>query len=164
MPSVYVRPATLDDVPFLTDVVVVATRAQGRLPDDFDEQDYRTGFADRTAEQVQGLVDDSETSVVEIDGERAGRLRVVQGPDHLELAGIQLLPAHQGQGIGTHLIEQFVVSARDAGLAPRVRVEMDNPRARVLYERLGFEVVGETDGVHLLEWRNPKETKTHEVR
>ena len=46
LPSVFVRPATEHDVTFLTDVVVVATRAQGRLPDDFDEEAYRAGFAE----------------------------------------------------------------------------------------------------------------------
>lgn len=40
------RRATTADVDFLTDVVLSATRAQGRLPADFDEAEYRAGFAD----------------------------------------------------------------------------------------------------------------------
>ena len=153
MPSVYVRAATPDDVSFLTDVVVVTTRAQGRLPDEFDEEEFRVGFAEWTNEQVQGLVEGSETSVVEIDGERAGRLRLVHTGEQAELAGIQLLPPHQGRGIGTYLVEQFVVEARRAGLVPRVSVEKDNPRARALYERLGFVPVDETEREDVLEWR-----------
>ena len=153
LPSVFVRSATPDDVSFLTDVVVVATRAQGRLPDDFGEEEFRADFADWTNEQVQGLAEGSETCVIEIDGERAGRLRLVQADDHAELAGIQLLPTHQGRGIGTYLIEQFLVEARRAGLVPRVSVEKDNPRARALYERLGFVPVAETERDDLLEWR-----------
>jgi ribosomal protein S18 acetylase RimI-like enzyme len=35
----------------------------------------------------------------------------------------------------------------------RLSVEQDNPRARALYERLGFSVVGESDGDVHLEWR-----------
>ncbi|WP_460713295.1 GNAT family N-acetyltransferase [Nocardioides dilutus] len=151
MPSVFVRPATEHDVAFLTDVVVVATRAQGRLPDDFDESAFRAGFAEWTGEQVRGEVEHNLTSVIEIDGERAGRLRVVRAPDHVELAGIQLLPAHQGHGIGTHLVEQIVTDARRAGLPVRLSVEKDNPRARSLYERLGFVEVGETESDVLLE-------------
>jgi ribosomal protein S18 acetylase RimI-like enzyme len=155
-PAVFVRPATEGDVSFLTDVVIVTTRAQGRLPDGFDEQEFRAGFAEWTREQVRGeaVPDDggkSETSVIEIDGERAGRLRVVRAPDHVELAGIQLLPAHQGHGIGTHLVEQIVTDARRAGLPVRLSVEKDNPRARGLYERLGFVAVGETESDVLLE-------------
>ena len=151
LPSVFVRPATEHDVTFLTDVVIVATRAQGRLSDDFDEEAFRAGFVEWTHEQVRGGVAHSETSVIEIDGERAGRLRVVRAPDHHELAGIQLLPAHQGHGIGTHLVEQFLVEARSAGVPARISVEKDNPRARALYERLGFAKVGETDSDDLLE-------------
>jgi len=153
LPSVFVRAATADDVGFLTDVVVVTTRAQGRLPDDFDEAAFRTGFAEESLDQVEGRVEGSETCVIEIDGVRAGRLRLVQEGDHAELAGIQLLPAHQGHGIGTYLIEQFLVEARREGLTPRVSVEKDNPDARRLYERLGFVPVGETDREDLLEWR-----------
>ena len=157
MPSVFVRPATEHDVTFLTDVVIVATRAQGRLPADFDEPAFREGFAEWTREQVRGDAGsdaggNSETSVIEIDGERAGRLRVVRAPDHVELAGIQLLPAHQGHGIGTHLVEQIVTDARKAGLPVRLSVEKDNPRARVLYERLGFVEVGDSEGETQLEW------------
>jgi ribosomal protein S18 acetylase RimI-like enzyme len=151
MPSVFVRPATEHDVTFLTDVVVVSTRAQGRLPADFDESEFRAGFAEWTGEQVRGEVEHSQTSVIEIEGERAGRLRVVRAPDHVELAGIQLLPAHQGHGIGTHLVEQIVTDARRAGLPVRLSVEKDNPRARALYERLGFVAVGETESDVLLE-------------
>ncbi|MCW2793623.1 MAG: hypothetical protein JWO76_2721 [Nocardioides sp.] len=153
-PSLNVRPATEHDVGFLTDVVVVTTRAQGRLPDDFDEREYRTGFAEWTIDQVEGRVEHSTSYVIEIDGERAGRMRVVRAPDHRELAGIQILPAHQGHGLGTHLIEQFLVEARDDGLPARVSVERDNPRARALYERLGFVEVGGTDTEVQLEWRS----------
>ena len=151
MPTVFVRPATEHDVLFLTDVVVVATRAQGRLADDFDEPEFRAGFAEWTREQVRGEVEGSETSVIEIEGERAGRLRVVRAPDHHALAGIQLLPAHQGHGIGTHLVEQFLVEARRAGVPARISVEKDNPRARALYERLGFVKVDETETDDVLE-------------
>jgi len=153
MPSVFVRPATEHDVLFLTDVVIVATRAQGRLPDDFDEAEYREGFAEWTLEQVRGKVEDSTTSVIEIDGERAGRLRIVRAPDHHELAGIQLLPSHQGHGIGTHLVEQFLVETRRAGVPARLSVEKDNPRALALYERLGFAAIGETESEVQLEIR-----------
>ena len=156
-PSVHLREATAHDVGFLTDVVLVATIAQGRVPEDFDEHEFRSGFAAWTAEQVGEVrpadLEHSTTYVIEIEGERAGRLRVVRAPDHHELAGIQLLPAHQQHGIGTHLVEQFLVEARAAGLPARISVEKDNPRARALYERLGFVEVGETGAEVQLEAR-----------
>ena len=93
--EVTTRPATADDVAFLTDVVVEATADQGRLPDDFDEVEFRHGFGEWTAEQVRGELDGSSTSVVEVDGVRAGRLRVVRRRDLVEIAGLQLLPEHR---------------------------------------------------------------------
>jgi len=150
-PSAHLRPATGHDVGFLTDVVVVVTRAQGRMPHDFDDSGFRDRFTARTLEQVQGRVPDSTTYVIEIDGERAGRLRVVRAPDVLDIAGIQLLPAHQGHGIGTYLIEQLLVEAHDAGKPARTRAEPDNLRALALYRRLGFREVGTEDGEVVLE-------------
>jgi ribosomal protein S18 acetylase RimI-like enzyme len=159
-PSVYVRAATDQDVGFLADVVLVAARADGRLAPDFDESAWRTSFGAATLRQVNGDVEHDTTYVIEIDGERAGRLRLVRAPGFRELAGIQLLPAHQGHGLGTHLIEQFLVDARDRGLPARLRVQRDNARARRLYDRLGFVEVAVGDGADdpsdgevLMEWR-----------
>ena len=93
--EVTVRTATEADIAFLTDVVVEATADQGRLPDDFDEVEFRHGFGEWTAEQVRGEPDGSATSVVQVDGVDAGRLRVVRRRDLVEIAGLQLLPEHQ---------------------------------------------------------------------
>ena len=149
-PDVSVRLATEADVDFLTDVVVEATYDQGRFPDDFDEVDFRTGFGEWTAEQVRGELDGSSTSVVEVDGARAGRLRVVRRPDLVEIAGLQLLPEHQSHGVGRTVVERLVAQARADGLPVELGVETDNPRAREFWERCGFRYVGEGEGEHRL--------------
>lgn len=146
--EITVRPATVDDVAFLTDVVVEATYDQGRFPDDFDEVDFRTGFGEWTAEQVRGELDGSSTSVVEVDGTRAGRLRVVRRRDLVEIAGLQLLPEHQSRGVGRTVVERLITSAR--GLPIELGVEKDNPRARAFWERCGFAYVGEDETEHRL--------------
>ena len=146
--DVTIRAATEDDVAFLTDVVVEATYDQGRFPDDFDEVDFRTGFAEWTAEQVRGELDGSSTSVVEVDGVRAGRLRVVRRRDLVEIAGLQLLPEHQSHGGGRTVVERLVAQARADGLPVELGVEKDNPRAREFWERCGFTYVGEGEDEH----------------
>ena len=128
-----IRPATEADVAFLTDVVVEATAEQGRLPDDFDEVDYRAGFGAWTADQVNGDGSGSSISVVEVDGEAAGRLRVVRRDGLVEIAGLQLLPAHQSRGVGRTVVESIVAEARAAGVPVELGVEKENPRARVLW-------------------------------
>lgn len=52
-PAYRIRPATLADTDFLADVVVTATRAQGRLPGDFGEPAWRSGFARWTGKQIR---------------------------------------------------------------------------------------------------------------
>ena len=148
--AVTVRPATADDVAFLTDVVVEATYDQGRFPDDFDEVEFRSGFGEWTAEQVRGEHDGSATSVVEVDGLRVGRLRVVRRPDLVEISGLQLMPEHQSRGVGRAVVDVLVSQARADGLPVELGVEQDNPRARAFWERCGFTYVGEGEGEHRL--------------
>ena len=75
-PAYRIRPATLEDTGFLADVVLTATRAQGRVPGDFDEPAWRDAFTEWTRKQIRGEVPDSATSVIESGGGRAGRLRI----------------------------------------------------------------------------------------
>jgi ribosomal protein S18 acetylase RimI-like enzyme len=152
VPGYRLRPATAEDVGFLADVVIEATRAQGRLPHGFDEQRWRDGFSDWTMEQVRRQSDDAMTSVVEVDNERVGRLRITRTRDCIELCGIQLLPRFQGQGIGTAIIEELKAQTVAAGLTLDLAVEKDNPRARRLYERQGFVRIDETDQEFKLRW------------
>ena len=55
------------------------------------------------------------------------------------------MPGQQSRGIGTPIITDLLAEATGAGLPVALSVEKDNPRARSLYLRLGFEVTGETD-------------------
>jgi GNAT superfamily N-acetyltransferase len=152
MPSYHIRPATMEDVGFLADVVIEATRAQGRLPADFDEAQWRAGYAQWTEAQVRGEIAYSTTSVIEIDNERVGRLRVSRTADHIELSGIQLFPRFQRRGIGTGVIQHLKAEALAAGIPLDTGVEKDNPGARRLYERLGFVPVGMTEQEYELRW------------
>jgi ribosomal protein S18 acetylase RimI-like enzyme len=152
MPSYELRPASDKDVGFLTDVVIEATRAQGRLPKDFDEPRWRSRFGEWTLEQVRGNTPDTVTSVIEVGNERVGRLRIARTGERIELCGIQLLPSTQRRGIGTAIIEELKAQAATAGIPLDLDVEKDNPDAGRLYERLGFIQVGETEEEYKLRW------------
>jgi GNAT superfamily N-acetyltransferase len=151
-PVYRIRPATLEDTGFLADVVLTATRAQGRLPRAFDEAAWRTAFTAWTRRQICGDVADGTTSVIESGGGPVGRLRVIRSRERIELSGIQLLPRVQGRGIGTAIIEDLKAEARAAGVPLDIGVEKDNPRARRLYERLGCVQVAEDEREHKLRW------------
>lgn len=144
------RAATEADVVFLTEVVIEATLDQGRLPDDFDEVDFRAGFGAWTSEQVSGDGSGSSISVVQVDGKDAGRLRVVRRDRLVEIAGLQLLPQHQSHGVGREIVAVVIAQARADGLPVELGVEKDNPRARAFWERCGFVYVGEDESEHRL--------------
>jgi len=62
--------------------------------------------------------------------------------DTLQMDGICVAPTARGQGVGTSLFSALFAFASKQGLA---RITLDvidtNPRARALYERLGFQAV-----------------------
>ena len=60
------------------------------------------------------------------------------------LAPMAVLPEFQRRGIGTKLIAELVSRAQQRHVPVQLRVLKCNP-ARVLYERLGFQLAGETE-------------------
>jgi len=151
--TIYLRPATLEDVAFLADVVIATTLEQGRFPNDADLAEYRAGYEDWTRETVLGAIPNCRLSVIEYDGCPIGRLRLVQTPTSITLAGIQILPAYQNQRIGSTLIEQLKREADLKQVPLFISVEKDNPRAQRLYERLGCRIIGQDEQEYHLEYR-----------
>ncbi|HEY3508405.1 MAG TPA: bifunctional GNAT family N-acetyltransferase/class I SAM-dependent methyltransferase, partial [Kribbella sp.] len=144
------RPAQASDAGFLAEVVLAATRAQGRLAEGIDEVEWRAGFVAWSHESV----DDPATDlyVVEVDDRPAGRLRVSRTPEVVELNGIQLHPDVQNRGIGTAIITALQEEATRRNVPLQLSVERDNPNARRLYHRLGFVKVGEEGAEDVLRW------------
>lgn len=88
-----------------------------------------------------------DNRVIESRGAAVGVLRLHALPDALEIRDLQLLPAHQGRGLGAWAVAQAFERAVELGKPElRLRVYPENP-ARRLYERLGFTVRAELDGV-----------------
>ncbi len=101
----------------------------------------------------------AEHSIVLHRGEPVGRIWVHRAVDEIRLLDIAVLPEHRRRGIGTRLIRNLQEEARAAAVPLRHSVELGNPGARRLYERLGFTEV-ETRGLHtLMEWRSTREVR-----
>lgn len=71
-------------------------------------------------------------------------------PDEFYLDTLAVLPSHRGQGIASGLLKAMIERARECGKPAGLLVDKDNPRARRLYERVGFVQVGERPFVHVL--------------
>jgi ribosomal protein S18 acetylase RimI-like enzyme len=144
------RPATEADREFLLELYA-GTREQelaqvdwadgaraAFLEHQFSAQDqhYRSNYPGATLD------------VIEVDGERAGRLYVYRGEDDIRIMDIAMAASFRGRGIGSGLLEGLMAEARSSGRSLSIHVEAQNP-ARSLYDRLGFVPVGE-HGVYLL--------------
>lgn len=85
----------------------------------------------------------SAHQIIVLHGQDIGAISVVRRDTDIFLGTIELLPAHQGQGIGTQLIKALIDEAHQKGIPLTLQVLKVNP-ARRLYERLGFSIIGET--------------------
>ena len=150
---VALRPVRDGDEPFL-ESVYASTRAEELAPVPWsDEQKaafVRMQFAAQSAHYVKHYAGMS-ADVVLVDGEPAGRLLVARWREEIRIVDIALLPAFRGRGAGGKLLADLMDEATESGRSLSIHVERES-RARALYERLGFEPVGET-GVHLrMQW------------
>lgn len=155
-PGISFRRATADDLPFfralygsfraLEMALVPWTAEQKRffLDDQFRLQHLHfTGFFARA-----DFLTITRSSL--FTGPRdIGRLYLDRSAPCWRIIDIGLVPELRGEGIGTVLIEEIQASATAAGAeGVALQVARDNPRARVLYLRLGFVDDGAPEGFH----------------
>jgi ribosomal protein S18 acetylase RimI-like enzyme len=79
-------------------------------------------------------------SVIECDHRPVGGLLVESRPDSIHIQELQVMPEYQGRGLGTAVVQQVLADAARRAIAVTLSVVPANPRAKQLYERLGFTV------------------------
>ena len=124
------------DYEFLYRLKVVCLKEYVEAIWGWDEARQRSHFA--------ANFDPAASHIVVALGRDVGQLSVEERPDELYLSGIYLLPAYQGQGLGSQMLRDVLASARQTRRPVRLQVLVGNP-ARRLYERLGFEVIDRSD-------------------
>lgn len=127
------RAATETDLQFVYDVHRQAFRCYVEQSWGWDEGQQWDLFV---AEYDPRLIE-----IVSYQGQDIGFMRLEDHGHFLFLDTIALLPAYQGQGLGTTLVRRVLHSAAERGLPVRLHVLRVNP-ARRLYEQLGFRVTG----------------------
>jgi GNAT superfamily N-acetyltransferase len=152
---VNIRPATKDDVSFLKTMLYEAARWNPDWPREPIEEVLGEAMLRRYHEDW-GRDGDSGV-VAEIDGDPIGaawyRLFSEKEPgfgyvdDKTPELSIAVQPLHRRKGIGGTLMRAAMVQAREEGHRTLSLSVAVHNRSRMMYERVGFEKVGE-EGDH----------------
>jgi ribosomal protein S18 acetylase RimI-like enzyme len=143
------RPIVEGDLPFLAELYA-STREEELAPLGWSEQQRQAFLSSQFELQHAAYMCEHSHATYElllVDRVPAGRLYVDRRPSEIRVIDISLLPAFRGRGIGGRLLEELIAQAHSHGGRVVLHVERHN-RARMLYERLGFETI-EDLGIYL---------------
>lgn len=129
------RAATVDDFAFIHELRVSGLREHVERIWGWDDRDQRARFA-------RGFVADAYQMIV-VDGRDVGAVSIAWSADDVFVADIEIAAEWRGRGLGSAVLGDILAEARRRGLPARLQVLHGNP-ARRLYERVGFEAIGET--------------------
>ena len=147
--AVRLRPATLEDEPFLRQLFAT-TRADELALMVWDDNQKETFIAMQFNAQKQQYAmsyPQAQHSIILLNDVPIGRQMIDRGENEFTLVDIALLPTHRSAGIGTHLIENLLAEAASAGKSVTLNVWHSNP-AKKLYQRMGFSAASDDDGVY----------------
>ncbi len=128
------RPATRADGDFCFELHRAAMRDYVAPVWGWVDADQRA-YLDRT-------FDPSLVQIITVDGKDAGLLQVERRESDVYLTRIEIHPLHQGRRIGSRIIRTLQDEAAADHRPVVLGVLVTNPRARALYERLGFREIG----------------------
>jgi len=84
-------------------------------------------------------------SIIEVDGAPVGMIQLFDQLDRVEVGEIQILPSCQSQGIGSRVLRDLIARVHQQQKRVSLSVALKNERGYRLYERLGFQKVGQND-------------------
>ena len=129
------RPATDADIDFL-----LRLRQESMNP-----HHLAAGVELTEADHKARLMHRFDCAEVLVDqGRPVGLLKMTRDSNEWKIMQVQLAPSVQGRGLGRAVLEQVISEAAAARVTLALTVLKVNP-ARRLYERLGFQHVGEDD-------------------
>ncbi|MDW9250051.1 GNAT family N-acetyltransferase [Burkholderia cepacia] len=142
-PAIRLRPACAADLPFLLTLrrltmTVYLQRVGAPTDDEAHDRRIRANF-------------DDAMIVCDVD-DAIGLPKVTRAAHEWHVHQIQILPDHQGRGIGEAVLNALLADAARAHVPVSLSVLHGNP-ARRLYERLGFRVESATDTSTSMIWR-----------
>jgi ribosomal protein S18 acetylase RimI-like enzyme len=144
MNDIALRPATAADRDFILEACRATMTEYHRTARGWNDAEIEAAYARH--------VDAPGTQVVLLAGEPVGVLTVVRGPRGDAVSRVAVLPRVQGRGVGTFLLRSILERNAREGRPVRLSVYKCNPAWR-LYQRLGFQIVSESDIEYHMVWR-----------
>lgn len=141
-PGIQLRPANDDDLAFLDELRRTTLTTIVTNHHEWDDAKQRARVRAQFA----------SAKIIMLDDEPVGLWKVYRDGGCLHLNQVQVLPAHQGKGIGTQLISRLKHEAQQQGLPITLHVYRSNPAIR-LYQRHNFQVTAETVDMFTMTWR-----------
>ncbi len=142
-PSVTFKPATIEDFDFVW-------RLYRDLMKDLTE-DMVGWREDKQHALILSAVAAGSVDIIMIEGQCAGWLETDEDDEALYLHQIYVAPEFQGRGLGSEIMRGLLAEARAKRKPVRLSVMRNNAGAKRLYQRLGFEVIGQDDEKYHLE-------------
>ena len=93
--------------------------------------------------------------IIELHGERIGRIVVNRPGRYLYLVDHNIIPRLRNKGLGTTIMRALMDEARRTGIPFRLKVASSNDPSLRLYRRLGFVPIHEIPAYIELEWPPP---------
>ncbi|MDO5442450.1 MAG: GNAT family N-acetyltransferase [Bacteroidia bacterium] len=169
LPGVFIRPASIEDVPFVAKCVLASVD----LYDFSDDSSIEKGLAEKVCGLEDTLYSYRHARIAEVDGSVAGCIVSYDGAIYAEarkrtfrifaeagramddteneteageyyLDSMAILPAYRGGGIGHALMKDAVAEARENGFSRfSLIVECSKPTLQEYYSQLGFKPIKE---------------------
>jgi GNAT superfamily N-acetyltransferase len=144
VPSWSLRPAAAADREFLLDLHRLTMREAVECVWAWDDEQQAALFDERF---VPGAWE-----VIEAEGVPVGVLWVEDRDGAVFVRLVEILPEWQGRGLGSAVVRSVMQAAAADARPVALRVLHANPRARALYERLGFAPYDEIETHTYLRW------------
>lgn len=156
--SVTLRPIQPADQEFLYQVYA-STRTEELAVTDWNEEQKQSFLRmqfDAQHRHYQEHYAKAAFLLVLLNEQPVGRLYVIRWEHEIRIVDIALLPQFRRTGIGSSLLQDILAEGVQSGKTVTIHVEQFNPAMR-LYERLGFQKLGEVGVYFLMEW-SPNES------
>jgi GNAT superfamily N-acetyltransferase len=136
------RNATNDDIEFIFQLRMQTMKKDFDNTFGWQEDEQRK----RAADEIQ------HAQIIMMDQKDIGVIKVIPKINELHLHQMQILPEHQGKGIGSKLVRKVLDRAEKLDI-PVTLLVLKGAAAKRIYDRFGFSVTNEYENNYMMRWQ-----------